>query len=94
MQKLKYTPGPWKIKDSISSICIAQCEFIQKIENIEQSMFIECFGENKEENARLISCAPEMFDILIKGYLTLKLDRKEIKDIIEKATGLNIEDIF
>lgn len=77
----------------MSSISLAQSESIKKIEDIDKSMYIECFGTNKEENARLISCATEMFDLLLEGYFSLKINRIKIKDIMIKVTG-NIDGNF
>jgi hypothetical protein len=66
-------------------------------------------GGEATDNARVISCSLEMLEILIKNYIDLdqidriceiakvhpfNLMRKEIKDIIEKATNLKIEEVL
>ena len=64
----------------------------------------------KEADARLISCAPEMLDLIIWQYKfvsqlvqtykvtnkesELVVKGKELKDVIEKATGMTIEEVL
>jgi hypothetical protein len=66
--------------------------------------------EKREANACLVSCAPEMLEALIKQYLEFCKpckkcnpeyancysceDQDELKIIIEKATGLKIEEVI
>ena len=102
MSKFKFSKGPWinngdEIIDSSgrtrdgADICYFNCE---------------SSDENWEANARLIACAPEMLDALMKYKTEIcsrcslqKCERNNechyvysIIELIEKATGLTIDE--
>ena len=87
MSKLKHTPGPWKYT-------------ISKIHGRHQISFAKngsqiclMWNRGKEEtraNALLCVVAPEMLDELIDSYKRSGLHQ----NIIEKATGLSIEEVI
>jgi hypothetical protein len=96
MSKLQHTPGPWKYTISKNSgrhqISDAKCG--------GQVCAIWSRGKDiTEANARLIAAAPEMLNELIKIYTTMYMTQREcywmpIKDVIEKATGMSIEEVI
>ena len=95
MSKLQYTPGPWKYTISKNSgrhqISDAKCG--------GQVCAIWSRGKDiTEANARLITAAPEMLEALI---FEAKISQNDICGIsarlikiIEKATGLIIEEVL
>lgn len=108
MKKLKHTLGPWiaqyDIVDDIFYVDsdkgdIAQVECIQIND-----------AEIDEANAYLIAAAPEMLECLIKSFILLQeIDkrycsvpmtienfeqREEIRQVIEKVTGMTIEEVL
>lgn len=97
--KLKHTPGPWKITDDGITNVISD---VKDDFNIAM-VFMELY-----DDARLISAAPEMLEVLIKQYTiicencdgcnisTEKTcgDRQEIKTLIERIIGMKIEDVL
>ena len=110
MNNLKYTPSPWKenicgYEDSVeyeveilnndgNTICVC---INHKIKNDNKEI-------NAKANARLIVAAPEMLEFLIKrakyqyNMNPEMLDKYNEKtsemEIIEKATGMKIEEII
>jgi len=91
--KLKHTPGPWKFKLSLETFTI----FCEKVGRAV------CRGIKNESDARLISCAPEMLNELITVFKGVReydnggLDDYSpirLKKLIEKATGLTIEEVL
>jgi hypothetical protein len=64
MDKTQHTPGPWRAFHANSSICVDAAEPIQRVEDLGEAMFVECFGLNREANARLIAAAPELLEAL------------------------------
>ena len=110
MGKLKYTPGPWEwyIIDHSAAILHAGDIFYKSI--MTTSPCQSCYKKAKEwewgrcttpneANARLIAAAPEMLEFLINIIkYPDDLIREEfsinIVSIIEKATGMKIEDII
>ena len=96
---LKYTPGPWKYKLSLETFTI----FCEKVGRAI------CRKVINENDARLIAAAPEMLELLIKRYVDLikaiplfedhnreecMIIIDEYKQIIEKATGMTIEEVL
>ena len=94
MSKLKHTPGPWKYT-------------ISKIHGRHQISFAKngsqiclMWNRGKEEtraNALLCVAAPEMLEALIAGARAARNHNvavSEIDNIIEKATGLLIEEVL
>jgi hypothetical protein len=86
---LKHTSGPWKV-------CPCGCK-TQVIGELDKYI---CDTQN-EANARLIASAPEMLEILVDLYKLDFMNNPEkratalfVKTLIEKATGLKIEDIL
>ena len=98
MIKLKHTPGPWQYE--ITDETPNRLDII-----IQASVGGKDIGWNYtipdgegEANARLIAAAPEMLEALIDAYLIFDGLNFEgvgnIKESIEKATGLPIEEIL
>jgi len=103
MSNLNHTPGPWSsfndkngftIDFSDSKVYKVICQRNEMVNFKEQSA-----------NARLISCAPEMLDLSIQIYNYLdpeqshnmindEIFRERLGLIIEKATGLKIEEVL
>jgi hypothetical protein len=96
MSKLQHTPGPWKYTISKNSgrhqISDAKCG--------GQVCAIWSRGKDiTEANARLIAAAPDMLEALISVYQIyidrdICCDNEFIKSVIEKATGMSIEEIL
>lgn len=94
MSKLQHTPGPWKYDDDPLRMRI-HSEFdhdivCHMVGNSASSMIQK--REIKNANARLIAAAPEMLEALITYYL--ESEYEFIADIIERATGLKIEEVL
>lgn len=104
-EKLKHTPGPWRYEvekknSNEFNIIFNDCYFVATTWNGVEGL------QNSESNARLISVAPDMLEILIKQYKWLIATQQiynpvemlfvisEVREIIEKATGLKIEEII
>lgn len=97
MSKLKHTPGPWE--SGIKYIPYEYDFCYVRIPN-GTTISISPALEN-EANARLIAAAPEMLDALI--YFVKRVREGSIRsqktyhmyiDIIEKATGMTIEEVL
>ena len=104
MSKLKHTPGPWIISDDVDFD-----SFISgptgKFENVICSS-PRSYKRGKNgcknykpwhDNKLLIAAAPEMLEALIMIYKVWHEDSiliSSVKAIIEKATGLTIEEIL
>ena len=99
MSKLKHTPGPW-VKDyghteghikTLHNPEVHTKTVIKYRYNMCEEILTE---EEIEANARLISAAPEMLEMLIciaEADCTIS---KELQDIIEKATGLPLNEVL
>ena len=97
MSKLKHTPGPWKYQNE-------KWNTVKKPDDAEYCIGGELFNVcnildtvDPEANARLIAAAPEMLEALIMIYKVWHEDSiliSSVKAIIEKATGLTIEEVL
>ena len=100
MSKLQHTPGPWKIgninNDSGTIICLDEKK------PITTTIAFLAFQDNINQlqaNACLIATAPEMLETLLYtwkwhcGAFQASL-KKRYQEIIERATGRNIEEIL
>jgi len=96
--KLQHTPGPWESCDrgdygdfdGMSQVILG---------NDMRICVAHSSDKEGEANARLIAAAPEMISELIKIFNTLYNTQPEcywmpIKDVIEKATGMSIEEVL
>lgn len=106
MTELKHTKGPWKIltrKNEYSvEIGIDDNDPLCKVFGADFTKLID----SNNANALLISCAPEMLGMLIETYIQndhwgngnyhkwSQETNDKVKDIIEKATGLKIEEVL
>jgi hypothetical protein len=98
MNKLQHTPGPWKAK----RFSVIKSNGYKITQNRPVAAAPEAWVEidrTYEANARLIAAAPEMLNELIKIYTTMYMTQREcywmpIKDVIEKATGMSIDEIL
>jgi len=105
MSNLKHTPAPWRIERDGWNSC-----HIMKADTTIWIAETSLFYDSAEANARLISCAPEMLEVLINQYIEICRPCKkcnpeyencysceaqeESKILIEKATGLKIEEVI
>jgi hypothetical protein len=96
-EKLKHTPGPWKIEDH-TGIKHVYSEFGRWIADMPYLPNLQ--GKENDANAKLIAAAPLMLECLIDLYKQFKEDEEKIftahalKCLIEKATGQKIEEII
>lgn len=84
MEKFKGTKGKWEVEkhpDSKTIFYINNRYFIKG--NIATCYSISDTNES-ESNAQLISCAPEMLEMLIK--LSYDFEDEELEQLIKKAT--------
>ena len=101
MLKGKWTPGPWKINDNVdfdSFISGPTGKFENVICSSPKSYRRGKNGcknyEPWHNNKLLIAAAPEMLEMLIciaEADCTIS---KELQDIIEKATGLPLNEVL
>ena len=103
--KLKHTPGPWRAK----RFSVIKSNGYKITQNRPAGAAPEAWEEidkTYEANARLIAAAPEMLEALIEAYIhnnhwgsanyhrfSEDLEFK-MKNIIEKATGMSIEEVL
>ena len=92
MNKLQHTPGPWN-EEGIYTILRYANKHDMDINESDKMM------PWSTDDARLIAAAPEMLEELIKIYTTMYMTQKEcywmpIKLVIEKATGMSIEEVL
>lgn len=108
MSKLQHTPGPWHVmEDGFGKVhshptVYATDDELRYIATCADYATIE--KTNNLANARLIAAAPEMLEILIEDIkgkcdycgLSTCADCNffRTKQIIEKATGLTIEEVL
>ena len=86
MSEFKGTKGEWAISPSSDGF-IADISDNFAIAKVFDNSFIQK-GEC-EANLKLIACAPEMLEMLIKlnNFCTMKIeDRNELEELIKKAT--------
>ena len=108
--KLKHTPAPWELKRDGWNGQYVYGNDERVLNKKRYIADVDLNYDGAEANARLITAAPEMIDKHITEYIWLvKLwncdfinERPDIfnkiifdkKEVIEKATGLKIEDIL
>lgn len=104
MSKLKHTPGPWVIGSwgihtphliKAFDILIEDANEDAGIAHVQRRYT----KEQTEANARLVAAAPEMLESLIEVYKAIYtgetyIDDDRMQNIIEKATGMSIEEIL
>lgn len=89
MSKLKNTPGPWYWND-----------FYKAIQSTNGELKAICVqGKNNENDydMQLIAAAPEMLNRLLSVYIHGANDsnmKRALRETIEKATGIKIEDVL
>ena len=90
---MKHTKGPWTIDKMFDEYDIEHIYTV--VDNEGKSPAVaRIYGltdEQRKANARLISCAPEMLESLIE-YVIEEGGSDKAKTIIERATGLKIEE--
>ena len=94
---MKHTKGPW-IAD-ITNVFENFGETDRLHFRVARCDFDGQRNEESKANARLISCAPEMLEALIIQYEWLYSKAyyntcESIKSVIEKATGMKIEEVL
>jgi hypothetical protein len=98
MSKLQHTPGPWKACERGDySDFDKQSQII--IGDEMRICAVHSYDIEGEANARLIAAAPDMLEALISVYQIyidrdICCDNEFIKSVIEKATGMSIEEIL
>jgi hypothetical protein len=103
MSKLKHTPGPWLHNDENDG----KEKIISQKQNKKSPYDSDVISTGydgsliiSKANAKLIATAPEMLDFLIFAYecyidISFFLySRYELKKLIEKATGMKIEEVL
>lgn len=95
--KLQHTQGSWRTRKTVdeSGDCPFPTYDILAVHEWGPEC-VACAFQNPY-NARLIAAAPEMLKELIKIYTTMYMTQKEcywmpIKLVIEKATGMSVEE--
>ena len=93
---MKHTKGPWNFNEnSFDKTITAKNDIYHGVIVFDEGCFET---EEGEANARLISCAPEMLEALIECYMREANKEsymsKVLVIIIERATGLNIEEVL
>lgn len=58
----KRTPGKWNAFRAMSSICVGSDIPVERIEDLENGMHIEVFGEARVENATFIASSAGAFE--------------------------------
>ena len=98
MNNLKHTPGPWMVIE-----CDDDAEWLRlpyfyvQNENLDIAEIHDCDDMSlaeAEANARLIAAAPEMLESLINCCMDENWSAEDVYKIIEKATGLSIEEVL
>jgi hypothetical protein len=98
--KLKHTPGPWKFsknQDYPRTILFGKDRTIFEI--------FTPIEEKHKADLRIISCAPEMLELLLKLVKNPAKQEHQIdelihdahckgRELIERATGLTIEEVI
>lgn len=99
MSKLQHTPGPWEVQEKCAYGYDIRSDYDNGWKWIAVAEGEHNGPENgwpddiqSEANARLIAAAPEMLEALITYYL--ESEYEFIADIIERATGLKIEEVL
>ena len=101
--KLKHTPGPWEVQEKcaygydIRSDYDSGFIWVSVAEGPHDSSNGWPNESQSKANARLIAAAPEMIEALIYSYRLIKstgLSIPQISEIIERATGLSIEEVL
>ena len=81
MKQSKFTPGPWKVEDE----CIDGYYGLEA-EGYEKDYYND---EVTQANARLMSAAPDMYELLVYLHNNLPIDHSlfhsKIEDILNKA---------
>lgn len=95
MENFKGTKGKWKLEQTRYANCITiKNEEDQYIAMLSLNVVRPCLMKEQEvineANAKLISCAPEMLEMLEKvSEINFNEEiQKEIKQLIKKATEL------
>jgi hypothetical protein len=93
IEKLKITPGPWEVINYLGDVNSVGTD---KTDVCDVHNWSLC-GKG---NAYLIAAAPEMLEVLINIFDgiqqdgdVLKRDIYQMKDIIEKATGMSWKEV-
>ena len=74
--KFNFTKGPWEFKEfNVDDYGIFQKDTNQPIAFLFSNIYNECSISLDIDNARLISCAPEMLEMLIEMVKFLRWDR-------------------
>lgn len=92
MIELKHTPKPWD-ENGLYVILRYADKHDMDFEKSEENM------PYSREDAKLIAAAPEMLEALMETYKVLKnkhlyATSEILRNIIEKATGLKIEEVL
>ncbi len=99
MSKLKHTKGPWTVQEEWGDhyVVTEMGDYIA----VASEIYPECSVSIDEDDARLIAAAPEMLEALIyfvrrvrEGSIRSKTTYSKYVYIIEKATGMTIEEVL
>ena len=91
--KFKHTPGPWEASRPKGSN--GWWNINDPLE--DPMLFLATVYNNEENNARLIAAAPDLLNALIDAIEVLldnDIDFIRGVDVIERATGMKIEEIM
>jgi hypothetical protein len=105
MSKLQHTPGPWVFTGSMHKKAYLVnggdkyiCSVWDHLREDDNGHPID-MDKEMQSNARLIAAAPEMLEALIEQYKWLYSKAyyqtaELLKLLIEKATGMSIEEVL
>lgn len=99
MSNLRHTQGDWRIRKTVDESGDYPFPTYDILAVHEWGPECVACAFQHPYNARLIAAAPEMLEQLIKIFTTMQNVQQEcywmpIKQVIEKATGMSIEEVL
>jgi hypothetical protein len=101
MRKLNHTPGPWRVVPHSHGINCVRDDGSEQITGVphssvwkEDAWSCDNATEESKANDLLMSKAPEMLGLLISIYENGIRNEALLRQVIEKATDLNIDEVL